>query len=371
IGAGLAGSLAALALARRGLAVRLVAPQGKGAAAPATALSYGGMAGGRAARAWRRLERRHGPLGLRRSGLVLHGWPGPLGALPPAALAWLTAPLPFFRVDAPTLCAALPDGLRAAGVERVSATVTALERAAGGWRLHGAESGGGGQAADGGMAARQVVLAAGAGCRALWPALPERLRVSWAGVLTLAEVPPGPAWLEPVRRGRIVQPRNWRRPALERSARAREEGDWIVDAGLAPWGEGVVLGQISRIPAPGEAGSPPDPAWMEERLREGLAELEPALGALEAPYRQVPVTFCSDGRPLLGPVEEAPGLWIFTGFSGAFALVPEAAERLATAVAAAAPQNPQKGRRRRPPGAGSSVSGAPAAVSAEGQSASQ
>jgi glycine/D-amino acid oxidase-like deaminating enzyme len=74
---------------------------------------------------------------------------------------------------------------------------------------------------------------------------------------------------------------------------------------------------------------------MEARLRQGLAELDPQLAALPGPYRQVPVPFCSDGRPLAGPVDGAPpGLWAFSGFSGAFTAVPPLAETLAESVAA-------------------------------------
>jgi len=115
IGAGLAGSLAALALARRGVSVTLVAPAAAADPVLATGLSYGGMLPGRPVCHWRRLERRHGRLGLCGSGLVLHG----LGAL--------RLPLPFWRVDAPTLMAALPAALDRVAVERLYGTVRALE----------------------------------------------------------------------------------------------------------------------------------------------------------------------------------------------------------------------------------------------------
>jgi glycine/D-amino acid oxidase-like deaminating enzyme len=75
---------------------------------------------------------------------------------------------------------------------------------------------------------------------------------------------------------------------------------------------------------------------MEERLREGLSQLDPQLAALQAPYRQVPVSFCSDGQPLVGPVEDAPGLLVFAGFSAAFSRVPSQADLLATSLLATA-----------------------------------
>ncbi|MEB3259104.1 MAG: hypothetical protein VKP63_00575, partial [Cyanobacteriota bacterium] len=160
------------------------------------------------------------------------------------------------------------------------------------------------------------------------------LRHSWAGVLRLASPAPASPWLEQARRGRIVQPRQWRRPALEAASAARPEASWIVDAGLAPRGEGLVVGQITLIPgADGPSPTadglvPPDPRWMEAHLREGLRALDPRLAALEAPYQQVPVSFCVDGQPLVGPVEDAPGLWVFAGFSAAFSRVPDHADAL-------------------------------------------
>jgi hypothetical protein len=179
-----------------------------------------------------------------------------------------------------------------------------------------------------------VVLAAGAGVRTLWPALPARLRHSWAGVLRLETLPPDGPWLEAVRQGRIVQPRHWRRPALQAACADNQEPLWIVDAGLAPRGDGLVAGQITLIP-PAEADTPdpslapPDARWMEARLREGLHALDPRLASLDAPYQQVPVSFCVDDQHLAGPVADAPGLWVFAGFSAAFSRVPAEAEALA------------------------------------------
>lgn len=318
IGAGLAGSLAALALARRGVSVTLVAPAAAADQVLATGLSYGGMLPGRPVCHWRRLERRHGRLGLCGSGLVLHG----LGAL--------RLPLPFWRVDAPTLMAALPAALDRVAVERQCGTVRALEPLPeGGWRLTVGEAGGG---APTPRTAGAVILAAGGGCLALWPALPPSLRFSWAGVLLRPDIPSGSPWLEEVRRGRIVQPRQWRRPDLERQAATLEEERWIVDVGLAPWGEGLLMGQITLVRPERRDVTPPDPARMEERLRAALGRLDPCLASLAATYRQVPVPFCSDGRPLVGPVPGEQGLWAFTGFSGAFALVPPLAEDLAQAI---------------------------------------
>lgn len=361
IGDGLAGTVLALSLARQGAAVRLVGDGGN----TATALSYGAVIWGPPSWAWRRLERLHGPLGWHPSGLVFHDARPGL----PRRLAALTrrVPVPLARIDSPTWMAARPQALAAAGVHHLARRVRALApRPEGGWALdleldpttHQEPDPTGRGAGDSVLEASTVVLAAGAGSRRLWPALPFRLRHSWAGVLLMGPEGPANPWLEQARRGRIVQPRHWQRPALEAASGIPTPSPrWIVDAGLAPWGDGVVLGQISWLPGapeaadpgpsssgPGTCGAPepPDAGWMEARLRDGLGRLDPQLAALPAPYRQVPVTYCTDGQPLVGPVEGAPGLWTFVGFSGAFSLVPTWADRLATLLLANAG----------PPGAG-------------------
>jgi glycine/D-amino acid oxidase-like deaminating enzyme len=219
-------------------------------------------------------------------------------------------------------------------VELRRAQVTAPPQAvAGGWRLDLEPAAS--------LMAEQMVLAAGAGCRFLAPELPQRQRASWAGILVLPErsALPRPSrgpWLRHAASRRIVQPRHWQRPTLEAAAAALEEERWIVDAGFAPWGAGLLLGQISLV-RPGLAtGEPPPEVAMEARLRQGLAGLDPGLAGLIAPYRQVPVAFCTGGLPLAGPLPAAPGLWVFSGFGGAFAQVPVLAPLLAEGIAAAA-----------------------------------
>ena len=332
VGGGLAGSLLALELVERGLPVTLV----DAAEATATALSYGGVAWwagapGRlgpllrqAPDRWRQLQGRHGPLGWRGCGLRLHG--GGWGST-------LLRP-PFAQVDSTVLMAALPRLLAAAGIELRRARVLAPPRpVADGWQLE-LEPGGP-------LLAEQVVLAAGAGCRALAPALPDRQRVSWAGVLALPERPTlrpssaSPWWRHAVQR-RIVQPRHWQRPALEAVAPGLGQERWIVDAGFAPWGQGLLLGQISLVRPGLVTGEAPEAAAMERRLRQGLAGLDPLLAALPGPYRQVPVAFCTGGLPLVGPLPGAAGLWVFSGFSGAFSQVPVLAPLLADVIAGVA-----------------------------------
>jgi len=331
VGGGLAGGLLALELRQRGAAVTLL---DAAEADTATGLSYGGIPGwpllptplarraAGAGRRWRQLQRRYGDLGWRRCGLRLHGAP----ALEPWA-RWL----PFSRVDPLRLQARLPQVLAAAGVVLRRGRAVALQPSPAGWRL---------QLAQGdSLEAPQLVLAAGAGCRALWPALPPQLRCSWAGVLEH----PGLA------AERITLPRQLQRPLLERRAGQLAAADWVVDAGLAPWGEAALLGQISWVPpVEWEPSAPPDPSLLQGWLRQGLAACgEPWRQALAqaGTYHQVPVAFSSDGRPLLGPVPEAPGLWAFSGFSGAFAQVPVLAPLLADGLVAPPPRRERAQRR--------------------------
>ena len=354
VGAGLTGGLIALALARLGLTVIQVAPPSQepdasttGTSAigtSATGLSYGSLSLGTTGRAWRNLERLHGPLGWTACGLKLHdrGWLG----------RRLT--LPASRVDGPTLMAALPRALAAAGVQQRPALVHGLEAgSAGGWRLRlldlastnqrqrpqGEPQGEPplGVPALGAsiLEARQVVLAAGAGCLDLWPPLVRQLGISWAGVLALDTNPGNNPWLRQVAKGRLVLNQQEQRLGLEDQAGWLAEERWIVDASAAPWGpKGVLVGQISLVRPLDGTRQAPDPARMEQRLRQGLQGWDPQLAALVGTYRQIPVAFGLQGRALVGPVPGAPGLWTFTGFRSPFSTAPLLAAQLAQSLAA-------------------------------------
>ncbi|CAK6692014.1 tRNA 5-methylaminomethyl-2-thiouridine biosynthesis bifunctional protein MnmC [Synechococcus sp. CBW1107] len=367
IGAGLAGSLAALALAERGAGVELLDP---GQGFSATGLSYGGVpwwAGhpgpldslmATAPAAWRQLEQRHGPLGWSPCSLRLH-WSeaeaagaddqvfrdrasascgsssldqtlalveslarrhlGPdqverLDASPASGVRRVLR-LGYGRIDSRQLSLALPLALERAGVRRRRGRCGLLRAGA--------------------LPAQQVVLAAGAGCRALWPALPDRLRVSWAGVLRLDD---GPLSRELLNSSALTQPNDIlmplvaQRQGLEQRADQLERPEWIVDAGLAPWGEGLLLGQSSLIRPGTSCGAPPQTAALELELRRALGRIDPRLEQVPACFEQVPVSFCSSGPPLVGPVAGAPGLWLFAGLSSPFALAPALAELLAEAL---------------------------------------
>ncbi|WP_231595022.1 FAD-dependent oxidoreductase [Synechococcus sp. CBW1107] len=348
IGAGLAGSLVALALAERGAAVELVDP---GQGCSATGLSYGGVpwwAGApgpldalmaAAPAAWRQLEQRHGPLGWSPCSLRLHWSDAEVAAEAavegvqalasrhlgpdqverldpsPASGGRRVLRLGYGRIDSRRLSLALPEALERAGVRRRRGRCGPLRADA--------------------LPARQVVLAAGAGCRALWPALPDRLRVSWAGVLRLEDASLSRELLS---RSALIQPNDIlmplvaRRQGLEQRADRLQRPEWIVDPGLAPWGEGLLLGQSSLIRPGSACGAPPQAAAQELELRRALGRIDPRLGQVPASFAQVPVSFCSSGPPLVGPVAGAAGLWLFAGLSSPFALVPALAELLAAAL---------------------------------------
>ena len=316
IGGGLAGSLLALELSAQGLDVQLFDP----GQASATALSYGAVAGWaapptplgrrmrRSPQRWRALQQRHGPRGWRRCSLRLN------------RTGWLSRlPLPCGQVEVGPWLAALPGLLEQQGVRWLHNGVEALVPAAAGWCL---------QLADGQVAeAAQVVLAAGAASRRLWPGLDGRLRISWAGVLELD------AWPVGYRRRQLRLPARFERLDLERRAPLLQQEQWVVDPGLVPWGPTALVGQISLVRPGLELGDPPSAELMEQRLRQGLEPWDPALAQVQGRYRQAPVAFCADSRPLLGSVPEAAGLWQFTGFSAAFAQVPVLAPLQAAAMA--------------------------------------
>lgn len=341
VGGGVAGSLLALALREQGAAVTLIDSPGAagGSSASATAISYGALPGwplaptplsrlaAGASKRWRELQQRHGDLGWRPRALRLHGPSRTLSAISRLGV------LPFAQVDTAVLTARLPVLLATAGVQLRAARVLSLAPVAEGWEL---------SLDDGAPCqADRVVLAAGAACRSLWPALPERLRSSWAAVLELTAFPAGlgrsAAWL----------PQRFARVELERRAATLEKLDWVVDPGLVPRGSGALLGQLSLIRPGGALEQPPHSAQSEEQLRLGLAADPWGAGWARQPgrLRQAPVAFCSGGAPLVGPVPQAQGLWVFSGFSAGFAQGPVLAPMLAQRMAAA-PEPAARAERR-------------------------
>ena len=350
IGAGLAGSLAALALRQQGLAVTVVAPAQR---AIASFCGYGGVSGWpalpgsfgeamvRAPACWQALEQRHGPLGWQSCRLSLH-WPEAEAdaALPVAERLRAQVPdsqllpgrlsLPFGRLDGELLAQALPRLLEQVGVRRVDGQVERLEALpAAGWRLW--------LAAGDQLEAAQVLLAAGPASSRLWPAATgaPSLGMSWSGALELEAAACRNDVLPAGAAEGIVIPLLGQRQGLEARCQQQQQQqqEWIVDAGVAPRRGGWWLGQISVVAPAGAAQVAPDATWMEAELRRGLHATWPELAALPGRFVRVPVAFPGADGPLFGPIAGAPGLWGLAGFSAAFSLLPVLAPLLAQALA--------------------------------------
>jgi glycine/D-amino acid oxidase-like deaminating enzyme len=235
--------------------------------------------------------------------------------------------LPYGRIDGPAFAAALPAALEQAGVERLWGRALALDCPTGSpWQVRLA----GGVVLE----SESVLLAAGAASALLWPPLAPGLSTSWAGVLALAKQDAIDASLLPPGGGTaIVMPLLGQRQALERQTPSLEKAQAVVDGGLAPWGSGWLLGQISLVNPRGQFDPEPDPAWMEARLRSGLARVWPSLASLPASYHQMPVSFTATGQPMAGPVADAPGLWVCAGVGAPFAALPPLVETLVDQLA--------------------------------------
>lgn len=387
VGGGLCGTLVALALSQRRLRVTMLTGAARPQPVPAaTGYSYGGipwwmgvgdggrMLSGQGLARWRQLQEQHGDLGLRPAQLVLYWSATDDNTAVEAAVEALAAGLPdgtrperwgraaFCRGDLQALgltCAGavgLPYGridgrhyrqavgrvLRSQGVVCSPGAVDRL------LVRHGRCTGA--RLTDGAVLESDgAVLAPGAAMAGLLP-LPRawrRFPYNWASVLPLEQPLPWPRI--------ILQPLLGRRERLERQGRA----DWVVDPGLAPWGGGLVFGQVTSLqhqprlsrsadgPTPLPLAGPWQPRVAAARLRHALAQLAPGLvGAARrqgAMVRHCPVSYSPDGRPWVGGCPGVENLWLFGGFRGGFALAPVLAPLLADAIAHRSPLAPALG----------------------------
>lgn len=130
----------------------------------------------------------------------------------------------------------------------------------------------------------------------------------------------------------LIMPAALTRSGLEAESRDATIGDrWaqpdqalaspILDVGCIQFRDGTIrIGQISRIHT---ALQPPlDQVAGTAKLRQGIANLVPALAKVPGQWQSCPVAFSGDGLPLAGPVSALNGLSLFSGFSSPFALVP-------------------------------------------------
>ncbi|NET51506.1 MAG: FAD-binding oxidoreductase, partial [Merismopedia sp. SIO2A8] len=102
----------------------------------------------------------------------------------------------------------------------------------------------------------------------------------------------------------------------------------ILDAGVIQFKNGLIrMGQISRVL--------PDPAAKisaahgEQEIRTQIGHILPSLKTMKGQWHHCLVAFTGDGLPLIGPLAQLQGLYLFSGFSSPFALVPSLAQRFA------------------------------------------
>jgi glycine/D-amino acid oxidase-like deaminating enzyme len=110
----------------------------------------------------------------------------------------------------------------------------------------------------------------------------------------------------------------------------------VVDAAvyLRPARGGLMVGGFERAPLAFDAGAPPAHVPLDRAVLDGLAgqvadEVPTALGPA-ADHRGGMFTMSPDGRFVLGPVPDVPGLWVASGCNGSgFSSSPALGEALA------------------------------------------
>ncbi|MEO0985706.1 MAG: FAD-binding oxidoreductase [Cyanobacteria bacterium J06639_14] len=182
-------------------------------------------------------------------------------------------------------------------------------------------------------AAGNVAIAAGSQTRDLLATVDIKVPVYFTHAEIL-ETPP----LETDFRS-IVMPAKLSRSGLESKASQPEtDALWdqaehemmppILDAGFIQFCDRTVrIGQISRIHTAHNLQI--DAPVSEQRLRQGIKPLVPALADVPGQWRACQVAFSRDGLPVAGPVPGLEGAAVFSGFTSPFALVPGAAVQFA------------------------------------------
>jgi glycine/D-amino acid oxidase-like deaminating enzyme len=111
----------------------------------------------------------------------------------------------------------------------------------------------------------------------------------------------------------------------------QEAAPTILDAGIVQFQSGrLLIGQVSRALTDLEATV--DPAASEHMLRQAAVQLLPALEQVTGAWQSCRVAFSGDRLPLIGAVPNAEGVYLFTGFSNPFAVLPALAVRFAEAA---------------------------------------
>jgi glycine/D-amino acid oxidase-like deaminating enzyme len=141
----------------------------------------------------------------------------------------------------------------------------------------------------------------------------------------------------------MIMPAELQRFELEAKAGAAEvEAQWnqpgqelvpaVLDAGVVQLRDGRLrIGQISRANSDLEPAV--DRAASEQILRQGIGEILPSLQSIPGRWCSCQVAFSGDRLPLVGPMLDWEGLYLFSGFSNPFAILPPLARRFAQAAA--------------------------------------
>jgi glycine/D-amino acid oxidase-like deaminating enzyme len=181
--------------------------------------------------------------------------------------------------------------------------------------------------------AANVVVCAGGMSRALLrsASLPVRLYFTQA---ELVETPPLDLQLRT-----LVSPASLKRFQLEEAAgRTETDALWndlhqeitapILDVGVVQLKDGRLrMGQISRTLT--NPNAQVNSAQSEAKIRDGVGQLLPALYQVPGQWQSCLVSFSSDRLPLIGALPGAEGIYIFSGFSSPFAMLPPLARRFA------------------------------------------
>lgn len=183
--------------------------------------------------------------------------------------------------------------------------------------------------------AAQVAICAGAVSRALLRSagISSPLYFTQAEIIETAPVE--------LRLKALIMPAELQRFAMEAKAGAVEQAAWdqpaqellppILDAGVVQLQDSRLrIGQLSRVTSDLEPVV--DAAASEQELREAIGQILPALKSLPGQWCRSQVAFSGDRLPLVGALPPA-GLYLFSGFSNPFAILPPLARRFAAAQA--------------------------------------
>ncbi|MGD1862163.1 MAG: NAD(P)/FAD-dependent oxidoreductase [Leptolyngbyaceae cyanobacterium] len=229
------------------------------------------------------------------------------------------------HADPTAVVNAYNQGLQALGGQIIIAPVTGLVRM--GDRITGVTT------PTQAYAAGQVAVAAGALTRDLIKAAGVPVPVYFSHA-ELIETPPLDLTLRS-----LIMPADLTRSAIESESTDQSTNNlWnqpgheirppMLDPGCVQLSDGRLrIGQISRINTALELEL--DAQQGEQRLRDGITPLLPALIDVPGKWQSCRVAFSQDGLPLAGPVPDVEGGYVFSGFTSPFGLVPAAAVHFA------------------------------------------